>query len=281
MRIASLLLIVSCIAAPAIAQTPDGAAIFKQSCASCHTAAPAEGRTPAESALRALSPDAIVTALTSGLMRLQGAALAEPQRRAVAAYLGRTAPAATVPVTPTAAMCSTVPAVVDAEAGAFWNGWGAGVRNTRLQPAERARLDVSQVPRLKLKWAFGFPNAGAARTQPTIAGGRLLTAGDGGEVYSLDPRTGCVHWTFRAQAGIRTAITVAVYAGAGAEGPFAAYFGDTRANLYAVDVITGKQLWTRRLDDHPAAGITGAPTFYRGRLYVGVAGLVKRSRRRT
>jgi polyvinyl alcohol dehydrogenase (cytochrome) len=273
MRIASLLLIVSSIAAPAIAQTPDGAAIFKQSCASCHTAAPAEGRTPAESALRALSPDAIVTALTSGLMRLQGAALTEPQRRAVAAYLGRTAPAATVPVTPTAAMCSTVPAVVDAEAGAFWNGWGAGVRNTRFQPAERARLDVSQVPRLKLKWAFGFPNASAARTQPTIAGGRLLTAGDGGEVYSLDPRTGCVHWTFRAQAGVRTAITVAVYAGAGAEGPFAAYFGDTRANLYAVDVITGKPLWTRRLDDHPAAGITGAPTFYRGRLYVGVAGL--------
>ena len=274
MRTASFLLTLSVIALPAIAQTPEGASVFKQSCATCHTAAPEDGRTPSEGALRQMAPEAIVTALTGGLMRLQGSALTGPQRLAVATYLGRTAPAAADgSTTSSAAACSIVPAVVDPESGAFWNGWGAGVRNTRFQPRERARLDAAQVPRLRLKWAFGFPGASAARTQPTVVGGRLLVAGDGGEVYSLDPVTGCVHWTFRAQAGVRTARTVAAYAGDGAAGPFAAYFGDTRANMYAVDVITGKQLWTRRLDAHPAAGITGAPTFHNGRLYVGVAGL--------
>jgi polyvinyl alcohol dehydrogenase (cytochrome) len=276
MRIPSLFLAFLALAAPGLAQTPDGAALFKQTCAGCHTTAPTDGRTPPESTLRAMAPDAIVTALTTGLMRLQGSSLSEAQRRAIAAHLGNSAAAGSAGGAAAAAdatACTTVPSVVDPEAGAFWNGWGAGVRNTRFQPLERARLDPASVPRLKLKWAFGFPNATAARTQPTVAGGRVLVAGDGGEVYSLDPLTGCIHWTFKAQAGVRAAITVASYSGSGSTGPFAAYFGDTRANLYAVDVLTGKQLWTRRIDDHPAAGITGAPTFYLGRLFVGVSAI--------
>lgn len=253
----------------AYAQTPDGAAVFKSSCASCHTAAPADARTPSEASLRALAPDAILTALTTGGMRIQGEGLSDAQRRAVAAFLGRPA----TPATTTANSCSTVPAVTDPEAGAFWNGWGGGVRNTRFQPAERARLAAADIPKLQLKWAFGFAGAQSARVQPTVAGFRMLVAGDDGVVYSLDPRTGCFHWTFKTQAPVRAAITVGQYSGGGADGPFAAYFGDTAANVYAVDVITGKQLWTRRIDDHRSAGITGAPTFYRGRLYVPVAGI--------
>jgi polyvinyl alcohol dehydrogenase (cytochrome) len=271
MRISSFALIVSCLAAGAAsAQTPDGAAVFKQACASCHTASPADARTPSESALRALAPDAIVTALTTGSMRIQGEGLTDMQRRAVAAFLGRTA-AGVASAGPNA--CTTVPAVMDPNAGASWNGWGANLRNTRFQPAERARLSAADVPKLKLKWAFGFAGAQSARVQPTMAGHRLFVAGDNREVYSLDPRTGCAHWTFTAQAPVRVAITVGQYGGPGAEGPFAAYFADTAANVYAVDVLTGKQLWTRRIDSHPAAGVTGAPTLYLGRLYVGVAGI--------
>jgi polyvinyl alcohol dehydrogenase (cytochrome) len=270
MRTASLLSILLFVVAPVAAQTPDGAGVFKQACATCHTASPADTRTPSEKALRGFTSDAILTALTTGPMQIQGSTLSDAQRRAVATYLGQTASA---DATPSATMCSTVPSVVDPDAGAVWNGWGAGIKNTRFQPLERARLDASQVPRLQLKWAFGFPNARSARTQPTIAGGRLLTAGDSGEVYSLDPLTGCAHWTFRAQAAIRSAITVASYSGSGSTGPFAAYFGDTQANMYAVDVLTGKLLWTKKIDDHAAAGITGAPTFHLGTLYVGVAGL--------
>jgi polyvinyl alcohol dehydrogenase (cytochrome) len=254
----------------AFAQTPDGAAVFKQSCASCHTASPADSRTPSENALRALAPDAILTALTTGPMRIQGASLTDAQRRAVWAFLGRTAVCA---ATASGPACTTVPAVSDPEAGAYWNGWGAGIRNTRFQPAERARLAAADVPRLTLKWAFGFPDAQSARTQPTFAGFRLLVGGDNREVYSLDPRSGCSHWTFRTQAPVRAAVSVGQYSGAGSTGPFAAFIADTAANVYAVDLLTGKQLWTRRVDEHPAAAVTGAPTLYLGRLYVPVSGI--------
>jgi polyvinyl alcohol dehydrogenase (cytochrome) len=264
------LLLTGVVTSPALAQAPEGATVFKQSCASCHTATPADSRTPAEGMLRQLTRDAILTALTTGTMRIQGDALTAAQRTAVATFLGRPAPtaAATNPVA-----CTTTPAVSDPQAGAFWNGWGAGVRNTRFQPAERARLAAEDVPRLKLKWAFGFVNAQSGRSQPTVAGHRLLVAGDDGTVYSLDPRTGCAHWTFRAQAGVRGAVTVADYGGSGATGPYAAYFADARANVYAVDVLTGKQLWTTRIDTHPAAGVTGSLTFHLGRLYVPVSGI--------
>ena len=270
MRIPILVLLISgCLASSVFAQFPDGPVVFKQSCASCHTATPADGRTPSESALRALSSEAILTALSTGPMRIQGGTLTDLQKQSVAAFLGRPQSGSGG----SANACSTVPLVTDPEAGAYWNGWGAGIRNTRFQPSERARLSAADVPRLKLKWAFGFAGAQSARSQPVIAGNRLLVAGDNREVYSIDPRLGCVHWTFTTQAPVRAAITVGQYSGAGADGPFAAFIADTAANVYAVDVLTGKQLWVKHVDDHPAASITGSPTLYLGRLYVPVSGI--------
>jgi polyvinyl alcohol dehydrogenase (cytochrome) len=268
-RAFALLLVL--IATPVLAQTPDGQDVFQTACATCHTAAPADGRTPAVGSLRAMTPDAILAALTTGPMRAQGESLSEPQRRAVAAYLGRTG--STGPSPTAAPICSTTPPIRDPAAGPSWIGWGNGFRNMRYQTANEAGLTAADLPRLTLKWAFGFPAARSGRSQPTVGGGRLLVAGEGGEVYSLDPETGCQHWMFRAQAGVRTSITIGTYAGEGAEGPYAAYFGDARANVYAVDLLTGLQLWTRRVDDHSLAGVTGSPVFHLGRVYVPVAGL--------
>src|SRR5439155_29564 len=85
--------------------------------------------------------------------------------------------------------------------------------------------------------------------------------------------TGCTYWTFRAQAGIRSAIAIGPYKPAAGGTRYAAYFGDGRANAYAVDATTGQQIWTRKVDTHSGAVITGAPTYYDGRLYVPVAGI--------
>ena len=54
-------------------------------------------------------------------------------------------------------------------------------------------------------------------------------------------------------------------------GRFAAYFGDAKANAYAVDASTGALIWKVRVEDHPSARITGAPKFFESRLYVPVA----------
>src|SRR6185436_12387287 len=136
--------------------------------------------------------------------------------------------------------------------GPAWNGWGNGVANRRYQPAEAAGITADQVPRLTLKWAFGFPGASSAGTQPVIVGGRVYVATAEGELYVLDAKTGCVYWTLEVEAAVRSAVTLDERP----DGALVAYFGDQSANVYAVDAKAGKVLWKVEADDHPHAAIT-------------------------
>lgn len=73
-------------AAPARAQTPDGAPLFEKHCASCHVGAEL-GRVPDRKALGERTPNSILDALVGGVMAVQGAALTDPERRAIAEHL--------------------------------------------------------------------------------------------------------------------------------------------------------------------------------------------------
>lgn len=98
--------------------------------------------------------------------------------------------------------------------------------------------------------------------QPSVAGGRVYIGVDTGVVYALDQSTGCMEWSYKADAGVRTAIAIDTRA---------AYFGDLKANVYAVNAATGELIWKVHVDDHPSARITGAPKLFENRLYVPVA----------
>ena len=252
-------------AAPAAAQTTEGAAVFQRSCASCHTGA-ADSRAPAREALRGRLPQSIVESLMTGAMRIQGARLSGAERRAVAEYLTGSAIAGDVRGAPLG-RCTAEPATGGTRPGQ-WTGWSPSSTNTRFQPASEAGLTAADVPRLTLKWAFGFPDSSVAWSQPTVAGGRVFVGSQNGTVYALDARTGCIRWTFEARGGVRTALA---FGPAGATGPALVYFGDTAANVYALDAGTGRERWMRKADDHPLARVTGSPTLHEGRLYVGVS----------
>jgi hypothetical protein len=59
----------------------------------------------------------------------------------------------------------------DALTRPHWNGWGVDIRQHRFQPADMARLADADVPKLKLKWAFGIPGVVRAFAQPTVVVG--------------------------------------------------------------------------------------------------------------
>src|SRR5207248_4914237 len=107
----------------------------------------------------------------------------------------------------TAGVC-TATAPFDPSKGPQWNGWGVDVNNQRYQPAAQAGMTADQVSKLKLKWAFGFPNATSARALPTVAGGRVFVGSQSGIVYALDAKTGSTHWTFQAKGPVRTGIVI-------------------------------------------------------------------------
>ena len=141
--------------------------------------------------------------------------------------------------------------------GPLWNGWGADLNNSRFQPAAMAGLTQDQVPRLQLKWAFGFPGASAANAQPTIVGGLVFVGGGDRKVYALDAKSGCTRWEFATEADVRTAISFAPISG---KNRFGVFFGDVDANAYAVNATTGALVWKTKVEDHPVARIIGAPT---------------------
>lgn len=251
------------------AQTADGAAVFARECRSCHTGAP-DTRAPAPDVLAKRSPEAILTALTAGGMRPQGGRLTGAERRAVAEYLtgrklGGDVTGALV------GRCSTVPPLVVPADAAAWTGWSPTNTNTRYQSAEHSGLTEQNVPKLKLKWAFGFPDATSAWSQPTVAGGRLFVGSQNGTVYALDAKSGCIMWTFAAKSGVRNAPLFGPRTGGGSG--YTLYFGDTGANVYAIDAATGTQLWMAHVDEHPFARVTGSPTLDGSRLYVPVSSL--------
>jgi polyvinyl alcohol dehydrogenase (cytochrome) len=261
--LAGLLLLAALDAAPATAAGPDGAAVYKSNCAGCHEGGAA--RAPRREALQAFQPEGVVKALIDGPMSPQGRALNAAEIDAVAVYLtGKPFNAAALP---DQAWCADRVASLDGAAAApSWNGWGNGTANARFQPAAAAGLKAEDVPRLKLKWAFGIPGVIRAYGQPTVVGGTAFIGTAADKVYALDARQGCVRWAFNAEAGVRSTIVVGQ-----AGGRWLAFFGDLRGQFYAVDARTGAAVWKVRLDAHPMAYVTGGATLADGRLYVGVA----------
>ena len=252
-------LCVLALAVPASAQ--DGRALFDARCATCH--AGTDPRTPTVASLRQRSPESIVDGLTTGAMRVQGNDLSVAERRAVAEYLAGRAVAA---ITPSAAGMCVNPPVLDRSTGVQWGGWGPELTNARYQA--KPGMTAEQLPKLTLKWAFGFPDAANARGLPTVAFGRVFVGSQRGVVYALDMKTGCTIWTFQATAGVRSAIVLGPAVGTA---PATAYFGDGRANVYALNAATGVLLWSKKIEEHANATITGTPALFQNRLYVGVA----------
>jgi len=244
---------------------------FEGRCAQCHGANAAERRAPSREALADLTPERVVEALTTGPMQAQAQGMSDAAKRAMAEFItGR--PVGSAKSGAASAMpnrCEAKP-IGNLLAGPSWNGWGNDPTNARAQTAANAGLRPDQIPKLQLKWAFGFPNGSSAYGQPAVAGGRVFVGSDNGFVYALDAATGCVYWSFEAKGGVRTAISIgAIKTAAGNR--FAVYFGDLKANVFAVDAETGAQLWTARADTHRFARITGAPALADGRLYVPVS----------
>ncbi len=232
----------------AAAPAHPGEAVYAASCAQCH-----EGgvpKAPHKMFLQMMAADAIFDALQSGIMKMQAAALTGQQRRDVAEYLAGKS--------------------IEASRAA-----SAAPRCAATEPDFGAARDAGpvapeQFSRLRLKWAFAFPDAQRVRSRPTVAGDTVFIGSQNGTVYALGRDTGCVRWTARASAEVRT--PVIVDASAGHEPPLA-YFADLLARVYAVDARSGEPVWSLKADDHPNATVTGAPVLHEGRLFVPVSSL--------
>lgn len=248
---------------------PDGKAVYDRACASCHSGGVPRALTP--ETLKKMEPVAVVRALETGVMRMVGNfSLNGPERIAVAEYVtGKTYDAAWQPKVVNQCAPGTWP-TGDLLAAPHWNTWGANQQNTRFQPAAMAGVDKTTVGKLELQWAFAFPGETLAEAHSSVVDGRLFVGSRSGDVYALDAKTGCTHWSFRANAAVKGPMLVASLAGK--TSPFV-FFGDISGRAYALDAATGKQQWVSAVDEHPAVRLTGGFQLVDGTLYVPVSSL--------
>ena len=146
----------------ALAFAQEGTRVYIARCQQCHDQN-SDAHAPLPAALATKPWQDILKALETGLMRAQGAQLTPEERIAVARYLGKAGPVE-VPT-----MTGQCPANQKPTAGpAVWNGWSPDERNTRFQPASAAGITAEQLPKLQLKWAFGFDGDVTAFSPPKI-----------------------------------------------------------------------------------------------------------------
>jgi polyvinyl alcohol dehydrogenase (cytochrome) len=258
------------LASSAVAQ--DGAALYRELCSSCHDSA--VDRAPSREALRAMSPQRILDAMEAGPMVAMTQLRTGAERRAIAEFASGRRFGTPFSIAPAPkAMCTSGRGTFTmATAAPAWNGFGQNPSNTRFQSAAGAGLSAADVPKLKVKWAFGLPGDVQSWAGITLAGGRLFFGSIQGNVYSLEARTGCVHWAFDAGVIVRTAISVGPLGPAfGSTVRYGAFFGDARGNVYALDAATGALVWKVAAETYPSARLTGSPILHDGRLYVPVS----------
>jgi len=250
----------------------NGLTYFQTKCMSCHRE---NDSAKAQSArrIRTMTPEQIYAVVAKPSRPEHDQGLTDQEKRRMAEFMGGYVQIGSVEAGnpknfPNA--CASNPAMSDPLSGPYWNGWGADMQNTRFQSAEVAGMTKADVPKLKLKWAFGFPLGISAYNTPAIASGRVFVGTDTGWVYSLDAKSGCLYWGFQTGVAVRNAVSIGPVTGQG-NTKYAVFFGDAKANVYALDAQTGKQLWKRKVEEFFLARITAGPKLYNGKLYVPVS----------
>lgn len=234
--------------------------LYKKNCATCHDG-PNNSRIPKLFALRQMSAESVLHSLDSGAMKPQAEGMTPREKRTVAEFVSgkrfqEEQDSAVGKCPPTERP--------DAQSGSHWNGWGSDLSNTRFQSEKLAGLTESNIPRLKLRWAFAFPKQSMAMAQPAVIGDRLYVGSADGNIYSLNSRIGCIYWNAQTESGIRAAPDVVLEKDQ-------VIFADLAANVYAFDANTGTQLWKTKVEDFPGARISGSPQIYAGVIYAPVS----------
>src|SRR5205814_3031564 len=141
----------------------------------CHDQVTA--RIPTRDSLQKMSPARIMRTLDFGLMMSISYPLKRDERQAVASFLGTTN-ADVHP--PASAFCPANRKPLSGTPAGNWTGWSPSAANTRFQSATAGGIAAADVPSLRVKWAFGFPDDVTAFGAPAVVNGTVFVGSAAG-----------------------------------------------------------------------------------------------------
>jgi polyvinyl alcohol dehydrogenase (cytochrome) len=243
-----------------------GKKIFEANCSSCHKdSVNTPLLAPSRTVLYTFTPRAVLASLQTGKMRAQAAKLSENEKKAVAQW----ATQSKLKETEFPNSAFTKFSLSQQYNKQFdCSGWGGNMEGTGFRTAAQAGINLSNAPSLKLAWAFAFPDGTVTRSKPAVVGNWLIVGGQFGDLFAIERKTGKIGWRFVANAAIRGGITI------GKTGTrLTAFFADYAANAYAVDINTGKLIWSQRAGFESQSTTTGTVAYYNGIVYVPISSL--------
>jgi len=247
-----------------------GGGLYAQHCAVCHDGNVV--RAPQRYILEQGSPETILAAMVDGPMREVSKGLTEREKTAIAEFItGRKIDNTDVRLAGVA--CDAPRKDFDHAQPPVFSHWGLEPGASHFIPPAVASLKKTDLSELEVDWAFAYPAANRARSQPAVGGGALFVGSQSGLVYAFDLETGCTRWQFMASAEVRNAMTLSAWDTADPDADPLLYFGDLSGNQYAVSAVTGALRWKKRMDLHGNATLTAASELSEGVLYVPVSSL--------
>ena len=149
-------------------------------------------------------------------------------------------------------------------AGTGWPAHNYDLSNSRANL--KSDINSSNVATLKQKWAFKLSYSGAFgafTSNPIVLNNVVYIEDPDSNVYALDETTGAVKWTHKYKS---------ITPSGGPNGVALGYgllFGATENKLFALDPITGKQVWISRvLTSSKTEGIDMTPQLFGDKVLV-------------
>jgi quinohemoprotein ethanol dehydrogenase len=161
--------------------------------------------------------------------------------------------------------------------GKDWVTNGGNMTNERYSTLKQ--IDTSNVKQLRGAWMTRLKGSGLGgkysfEATPLVKDGITYISTGNDDVFALDAKTGQIlleHWSGIGQQ-ISTVCCGWLNRGL-AMGEGMLFIGQLDANVVALDIKTGKEVWRTPVEDwHNGYGITNAPLYFDGIVYSGITG---------
>src|SRR5216683_55733 len=167
--------------------------------------------------------------------------------------------------------------LVQSPVGKDWITNGGNMTNQRYSTLKQ--IDTTNVKQLKAAWMTRLKGSGLGgkysfEATPLVKDGIMYISTGNDDVFALNAKTGEILWEHWSGIGQTISTICCGWVNRGlAMGEGMLFLGQLDANVVALDIKTGKEVWKSPLEDwHNGYTITSAPLYYDGIVYSGISG---------
>ena len=178
---------------------------------------------------------------------------------------------------PTGAADPDIDRLLQSPVGKDWVTNGGNLTNQRYSTLKQ--IDTSNVKQLKGAWmtrlkGSGFGGKYSLEATPLVKDGIMYVVTGNDDVFALNAKTGAILWERQSHIDQKISTACCGWDNRGvAMGEGMLFLGQLDANIVALDIKTGNQVWQTPLEEWQSGyTITSAPLYYDGIVYSGLSG---------